>query len=135
MQPTQNVPQPLHSRKLKALEALLRYPNLTQAAEAAGVDRVTLYRWAKEPAFQNLMAEAHAKAQSEAFAILQVAAEPAAAFLLSTMRDPAAPALTRIRAAEAVLDHGLSSSRRSTEKRLAALDQSLRTSPVPEVIQ
>jgi len=133
VQPTQSV---LNPRKLKALEALLRHPNLTQAGEAAGIDRVTLYRWAKEPAFQNLLAEAHAKAQSQALAILQQAAEPAAALLLSTMRDPSAPALTRVRAAEAVLDRGASASRHSTvEKRLAALDQTLRTSPAPELIQ
>ena len=57
----------LSPRQRKAIEALLTRGSISAAAEAAGVARVTMYRWMREPAF---MAEL-SKAEDAAMASLQ----------------------------------------------------------------
>lgn len=48
-------------RMQKALEALLEAPTLRAAAEAAGIHRVTLYKYLKDPQFAEALAEARAE--------------------------------------------------------------------------
>ena len=57
----------LSPRQRKAIEALLTRGSISAAAEDAGVARVTMYRWMREPAF---MAEL-SKAEDAAMASLQ----------------------------------------------------------------
>ncbi|MEZ4614084.1 MAG: hypothetical protein R2867_01020 [Caldilineaceae bacterium] len=46
----------------KAIESLLTQGNAVAAAEAAGIHRTTLYRWMKDQAFVDALADAEAEA-------------------------------------------------------------------------
>ena len=98
--------EPLDARHLQAILALLRHPSVPKAAQAIGIDRATLYRWIKQPAFHRALTDARSHAQAQALANLQLGTESAAALLLDSMRDPKVPIASRIRAAEAVLQSG-----------------------------
>jgi predicted DNA-binding protein (UPF0251 family) len=52
--------------QIRAIRALLSERNQTAAAARAGVSRVTLWRWLKQPAFKQLVM-AGLQAQTEAF--------------------------------------------------------------------
>ena len=87
--------------------ALLEHPTLEKAAAAAGVSDVTLWRSLQRPEF----AEAYRKARREAFsqsvARLQHASNAAVGTLLRVMTDREAPAASRVRAADVVLQTAL----------------------------
>jgi hypothetical protein len=83
--------------------ALLEHPTHDKAAAALGISTVTLWRATKKPEF----AEAYRKARREAFsqsvARLQHASNAAVGTLLRVMTDREAPAASRVRAADVVL--------------------------------
>ena len=119
--------EPLDHRKLQALVALLHNASVTKAAAAVGVDRATLYRWARQPAFQKALRDARAHIQSQTLAHLQVGAEPASALLSATAQDRQAPIVARVRAAQAVLEEAAKTFGRSAiDRRLAGVEQALR---------
>jgi len=72
---------------------------------AAGIGTQTLLRWLKKPEFQVAYREARRAAFSQSIARLQQASSAAATTLLKIMLDVNAPASTRVRAADSVLDH------------------------------
>jgi len=41
----------ISAKQAKAVEALLAFPNVTDAAAAAGVGQTTIYRWMQQPDF------------------------------------------------------------------------------------
>jgi hypothetical protein len=88
-----------------AIAALLTQRNIEDAARAAGVGARTLIRWLKLPEFRVAYREARRAGFSQSIARLQQASSAAATTLLKIMLDPAAPASTRVRAADSVLDH------------------------------
>jgi hypothetical protein len=88
----------------QAVAALLSHRSIEDAAREVGISRNTLVRWMKEPEFQAECREARRAILSHAIGRLQDAAGAAAMTLLKIMLDPNAPAATRLRAAEVVLE-------------------------------
>ena len=86
-----------------AVLALLSSKNVEDAARVAGVTPRTLYRWLKEPEFDAAYRAARRHAYGQSISRLQQGSTAAATTLLKVMVDPATPASTRVRAAEAVL--------------------------------
>jgi hypothetical protein len=88
-----------------AVAALLSQPNVDAAARSAGISVATLMRWQKEPEFQKAYREARRAAFGQAVARLQQMSGAAVATLGKMMVDQAAPASTRVRAAECIISH------------------------------
>ena len=65
----------------------------------------TLLRWVKDPEFDAAYREARRLAFRQSVARLQQASSDAVSTLLKIMVDPNAPASTRVRAADSILDH------------------------------
>jgi hypothetical protein len=103
--------------------------NLDEAARVAGVGARTLYRWLQEPHFKAAYREARRDAYSQSIARLQQASGAAVSTLLKIMVDPSAPASTRIRAADSVLNHSANAIELDDiEARLAELERITNTS-------
>ena len=98
-------------KKEDAIAALLCQRNVDDAARAAGIGARTLLRWLKVPEFQAAYRQARREAFSQSTARLQQASGAAVSTLLKIMVDPNAPASTRVRAADSVLDHGCQGNR------------------------
>ncbi len=91
------------SRKQEgAIAALIQYPTILQAAEAAGISEKTLRVWIKEPAFAAAYREARKALVDDALKTLQRSAASAAIVLLKSLK--ADDDNTAIRAATAILD-------------------------------
>jgi hypothetical protein len=88
----------------QAIAALLSHRSIEDAAHEVGISPNTLVRWMKEPEFRAACQEARRTVFSHAIGRLQDAAGAAATTLLKIMLDPTAPAPTRLRAAEVVLE-------------------------------
>ena len=89
----------------EAIAALLSQRNLEDAARVAGIASKTLVRWFKEPEFDAAYRAARRAAYSQSIARLQQASSAAVSTLLKVMVDANAPAASRVRAADCVLDH------------------------------
>jgi hypothetical protein len=106
--PANSARNPVHSRRADQLVvALLQHPTLEKAAAAAGMNESTLWRWMQNEEFQDKYRRARRQAFSQAVARLQNACNGAVATLVRIMMDPAAPAHSRVRAADSVLVHSL----------------------------
>ena len=92
------------NRKDRAIVALLQYGSTEKAAEAVGIHPATLWRWLRQAEFQQALREARRAAFSRSIACLQQAASAAVATLVGIMSDPEAPAGSRVRAAQCVVD-------------------------------
>ena len=95
----------LGAKQEAALLALLSSRNVEEAARTAGVSPRALYRWMKEPAFNEAYRAARRAAFGQTVARLQYASSAAASVLLKVLADPATPPSTKVRAAESVLAH------------------------------
>ena len=95
----------LGSKKETAVLALLSSRSVEEAAHTAAVTPRTLYRWMNEREFSAAFREARRAAFSQTITRLQQGSSAAATTLLKIMLDPNAPASTRVRAADSVLDH------------------------------
>ena len=89
----------------EAVAALLSQRNVEEAARIAGIAPKTLLRWLKEPEFDAAYRTARRAAFSQSIARLQQASSAAVSTLLKVMVDTNAPAASRVRAADCVLDH------------------------------
>ena len=92
-------------KKEDAIAALLTHRNIEEAAAAVETSVKTLLRWMKEPEFDAAYREARRRAFSQSIARMQQASSAAVSTLLKIMIDSNAPASTRVRAADSVLDH------------------------------
>jgi hypothetical protein len=93
-------------RKMEeAIAALLSQRNLEEAARVAGVGTKTLLRWLEIPEFQAAYREARRAAFGQSIARLQQGSSAAATILMKLMLDANTPASTRVRAAEAIINH------------------------------
>jgi transposase-like protein len=92
-------------KKEAAIEALLTQRNVEEAARSIGIGTRTLIRWMKIPEFDLAYLEARRATVSQSNARLQQASSAAVSTLLKIMVDGSAPASTRVRAADSVLDH------------------------------
>jgi len=97
--------QKLGRKKDAAILALLSQRNVEEAARTVGVGGRTLYRWMNEPDFDAAYRAARRAAFSQSTARLQQMSTAAVSTLGKIMVDPNAPAASRVRAAESVLDH------------------------------
>jgi hypothetical protein len=88
-----------------AIVALVANRSIEDAARACDTPPRTLYRWLKEPDFERGYRTARRQSFGQSIARLQQGSTAAATTLLKVMVDPATPASTRVRAAEAVLNH------------------------------
>jgi transposase-like protein len=91
-------------KKEAAIVALLSQRNIEEAAKSISVVPNTLLRWMKEPEFDAAYREARRSAFGQSISRLQQASSAAVTTVLKLMVDPNAPASTRLRAAEIVLD-------------------------------
>jgi hypothetical protein len=98
-----------HKRE-QAIAALLTHRNVEAAAHAVGISVTTLLRWMKDPEFQAAYQEARRTVFAQTLARLQDAAGAAVTTVLKVMLDPNAPAGTRLRAAEIVLEQAVRTS-------------------------
>jgi hypothetical protein len=111
-------------KKEEAIVALLTQRNVEEAARVTGIGTQTLIRWLKVPEFQDAWREARRAALSQSAARLQQASSAAVSTLVKIMIDPNAPASTRVRAADRVLDHAKHAlENEDIEVRVAALEQ------------
>ena len=88
----------------QAIAALLSHRTVEEAARAIRINVNTLLRWTKEPEFDAAYREARRTAFGQSIARLQDAAGAAVKTVLKIMLDTNAPAGTRLRAAEIVLE-------------------------------
>jgi hypothetical protein len=93
----------LSPKQRRAVCALLATGDVTAAAKEASVNRATLYRWLKEPAFLAAVREAEADALDELSRLLVRLGRTAVATIAKAMSDPITPAATRVRAADVAL--------------------------------
>jgi hypothetical protein len=92
-------------KKEAAITALLTQRNVEEAARITGIGTRTLLRWLKVPEFKSAYLAARREVVSQAHARLQQASSAAVSTLLKIMVDADAPASTRVRAADRILDH------------------------------
>ena len=111
-------------KKEEAIAALLSQPTVEQAARSINIGLRTLLRWLQNPEFKQAYYKARRDAFGQATARLQQASGAAVMTLLKIMVDPNAPASTRVRAADSVLDHGAKAIEiEDIEARVAALEE------------
>ena len=111
-------------KKEEAIAALLTQRNVEEAARVAEIGTQTLYRWMKDPEFDAAYREGRRAAVSQTYARLQQASSAAASTLVKLMVDANAPASTRVRAANSILDHSRHAIEiDDIEARLAVLEQ------------
>jgi len=91
-------------KKEEAIAALLTNRNMEEAAKAAGIGTRTLLRWLKEPEFDREYRGARRAAFGQSIARLHQASSAAVTTVLKLMVDVNAPASTRLRAADIVLE-------------------------------
>ena len=89
----------------QAVIALLEYPTVKEAAEAAGVHKATVYRWLREPQFQAAYREARRDAVSRATARLQQISSEAVEALREIVSDSSQQGASRVGAARVILEY------------------------------
>jgi hypothetical protein len=94
-------------KKEDAITALLTQRNVEEAARVVGIATKTLLRWLKVPEFKEAYLKARGEVISQATARLQQATGAAVSTLLKIMVNPDAPAPSRIRASQCVLELAL----------------------------
>ena len=113
----------------QAIAALLSHSSVEAAARAVGISVNTLLRWMKEPEFEAAYREARRTTVSQSMARMQEASIAAAVTVLKIMLDSNAPAGTRLRAAEIVLEQAARATEIDyVEARLAKLER--RVAPI-----
>jgi uncharacterized protein (DUF2267 family) len=114
----------LVNRKEAAIQALLTARSIEDAARIASVPLRTLRRWLKEPEFAAAYREAQREVYAQQTARMQQMCGAAVTTLGKIMVDPAAPASTRVRAAQAILEGTARAiEHEDVEARLAALER------------
>src|SRR5437867_1449079 len=95
----------LGRKKEAGVLALLSSRNVEEAARVACVSPRALYRWMKEPEFDSAYRDAKRAAFSQSIARLHQMSSAAVSTLGKIMVDANAPASTRVRAADSILNH------------------------------
>jgi len=121
------------SRVDRAILALLEHTTVEKAAAAIGISDVTLWRWMQKEEFQARLRLARRQAYAQCISRLQQASSAAVGALLRVMTDQGAPAASRVRAAETVLDHAARGIElEDIEVRLSDLERDAEKSSPPE---
>ncbi len=116
-------PEQLTPKQRKAVDALLTTGDVAAAAQEVRVSKATLYRWLKDPLFNQAVRQAEARALDDLSRLLVRLGRTAVATLAKAMNDPTIPAASRVRAADAALSRLLQLRELATlEARLTALE-------------
>lgn len=99
--------QKLTAKQELALVALLDCGEIKRAAERAGVNDATLWRWLQQGEFQRRYREARRQLVETAIAQLQGDCTTAARVLREVAEDAQAPASARVAAAKAILEQSI----------------------------
>jgi hypothetical protein len=91
-------------KREEAVVALLSQRTVDDAARVAGIGTRTLLRWLQLPEFQTAYRQSRRQAVCQTTARLQHASGAAVSLLLTVMLDGNAPAASRVRAAQTVLE-------------------------------
>jgi len=114
----------LGRKQEQAIAALLSQRNADEAARSIGIATRTLFRWLQEPAFAAAYRDAKRAAFSQAIARIQTMTAAAVSALGKVLVDPSAPAASRVRAADSILEHAAKAIEiEDLEARLAALEE------------
>ena len=117
-------------KKEAAVVALLSQRNVEEAARVAGVSASTLLRWLQVPEFKQSYRQARRDAYSQSIARLQRASSAAVSTLLTVMVDGNAPAASRVRAADCILEHATKAIElEDIEARVSELERAARRRP------
>jgi len=110
-------------RKLNGfIAAMLSHSSVEDAARAAGISRVTAWRWLKDPAVQARLREARKDAMNAAMVRLQDAAAGAVDCLCEVQREGESES-ARVSAARCILEQALRAAEvGDLEERLAKLE-------------
>ena len=104
--------------------ALLQQPGIEKAAAAVGISTVTAWRITKTQEFKEEYRQARREAFTQSLGRLQQAAGAATSTLMKIMVDATAPAGSRVRAADRVLEHAQSALElEDIQVRLSRLEQ------------
>lgn len=104
MKPNDSPKRNHNSKWDPAIQALLQHATREQAAQAAGINPSTLYRWMQDPEFQKAQLEARRQVYGEAMGRLQQAANTAVDTLIGIMNNTEAPVGGRVQASKCVLE-------------------------------
>jgi hypothetical protein len=96
--------KPLTPQQEDAVMALVSHPTMIQAAQAAGINESTLWRWRKSPAFQKRYREVRRELMAQTSGLLQAAAVEAVGVLRAVATDLEAPPSQRVLAARTTLE-------------------------------
>jgi transposase-like protein len=91
------------NRRARAVQAMVEHYSVERAAEAAGINPSTLWRWLKQPAFEAEVRQARHRAFGQSTARLQQGMEGATVVLFRVMSDSNAKDGARVQAAKCVL--------------------------------
>ena len=111
----------------QAIAALLSQPTMVKAAEAIGVDEVTLWRWMKTDGFRQKYKDAKRQVVEHAITLLQNACSEAVQTLRDVMANDEASASSRVSASKAVLEISIKTVEiEKLEERIATLENILK---------
>jgi hypothetical protein len=120
---------PESARQARMIVALLEHLTQEKAAAVLGISTVTLWRQMQKPDFAEAYRKARRQAVSLSVARLQQASSAAVATLLRVMSDREAPAASRVRAADVVLQGAFRGMEiEDIEARVAELERASETS-------
>jgi arginine/lysine/ornithine decarboxylase len=115
----------LDAREQQLLSALLGAPSVAAAAESAGIDRATAYRWLQRPAFREELARQRDEVLAESLAAVKTHAGRAVAELAKLL-DSADERLRR-QVCMDIVDRAIKiREQEGIERRLAALEKQLK---------
>ncbi len=97
----------LSHKQQKGLLALLSSKNMLAAAKKAGVSRMTMYRWLKEPFFRNEFRTQNEYILLDVILHLQRSSFKAADLLMNIARNTKLPAGSRVSACRAIIEMSL----------------------------
>jgi uncharacterized protein YggE len=114
------------TRQEKAIIALLNEPSTKEAAAAAGVSEVTLWRWLQDDTFRAPYMQARRLAVQRAIARTQAVTSEAVETLREVMKSSVAMPSARVAAAKAILDYAMKGIElEDHENRLAEIERKL----------
>jgi hypothetical protein len=99
----------LTPKQEKAIESLLTHPTMEEAAQSAGVNRTTIFRWLQQKDFQTAYTKARRESVKHAIARLQNRTGEAVEVLAEIMNDSTANPFARVAAAKTIIEHSVKS--------------------------
>ena len=113
----------LTPKQEKAIGALLSESTMEEAAEAAGVNRATIFRWLQQEEFQTAYTQVRRESVKHAIARLQNRSSEAVEVLAEIMKDEMNAPSARVSAAKAIIEYSIKAVEvEDLAKRLAELE-------------